>query len=139
MVMRELLGIVLFMSIIFCILAVYVVRHRKQAKKRKKIFAKKVTKLLQNISIREPSQKILEYDKVLDLCLKEKGLQGTTGEKMKKYSRKKSSGFLNTNSIWIAHKLRNKIAHEIDFEPSAFETKQAEKSFRQEILFLIDG
>lgn len=52
---------------------------------------------------------ILDADMLLDHALKERGLAGNTlGERMK-------SGkdlFSDRNGIWIAHKLRNRLAHE---------------------------
>ena len=112
-----------------------ILRILKRRKQRKIVFRSKIVKLLKKISIIPTSQKVLEYDKILDLCLKEKGLKGTTGQKMRKYNKK----FLNTNAIWFAHKLRNKIAHEIDFEPSTAEIQKSERVFSKEIRELIKG
>lgn len=52
---------------------------------------------------------IFEADKLLDLALRERGIKGETmGERMKSAQ----SLWSNTNHIWGAHKVRNKLAHE---------------------------
>ena len=112
----------------------------KAQKKRQKLFQKKIQKFLEKI-IKIPelhyNQKILEYDKILDMCLYEKlGSQGkncTTGGKMKKFGKK----FTNENDIWSAHKIRNTIAHQIGFQASEKKFREAEKIFLREIYALI--
>ena len=56
---------------------------------------------------------IIEADKLLDKAMNEMGIPGKTmGDRLKK-----SGGrFSNLNAVWRAHKLRNTIAHESDFE-----------------------
>lgn len=52
---------------------------------------------------------IINADKLLDNALKEKGVRGNNmGERLKS----SASLFSNLNSVWTAHKLRNRIAHE---------------------------
>lgn len=48
---------------------------------------------------------------MLDHILREKGFSGTLGEKLKK-ARKL---FNNPDNVWKAHKERNKIAHEMNY------------------------
>lgn len=54
---------------------------------------------------------ILSADKLLDRALRELGVPGKDmGERLKK-----SDGrFKNIDTVWVAHKIRNKIAHEVD-------------------------
>lgn len=56
---------------------------------------------------------VINGDKLLDKAMNEMGLPGKTmGERLKK-----SGGrFSDINAVWRAHKLRNAIAHEPDFE-----------------------
>jgi len=60
---------------------------------------------------RDKKQAILEADKLLDYVLDKLGLKGTLGEKLKDGK----TMFRDINSVWEAHKVRNKIAHEIGF------------------------
>ncbi|MEX0934232.1 MAG: hypothetical protein WDZ42_00350 [Candidatus Saccharimonadales bacterium] len=56
---------------------------------------------------------IVEADKLLDYVLKKRGYSGETmGDRLK------SAGgdFTYINDVWEAHKLRNKIVHEADYE-----------------------
>lgn len=78
------------------------------------------------MSQNNPKEAVLDADKLLDYALVRKGFQGSLGEKLKKAKNR----FSDINGIWIAHKLRNKIAHElsnIDFR----EAKNALVSFKK--------
>lgn len=74
-----------------------------------------------------PKNDILEADKLLDFVLGKHGFTGNLGEKMKAAGK----FFSDTNAIWQAHKLRNRLAHELDFMPSQTETAAALAAFRQ--------
>ncbi len=73
-----------------------------------------------------PGQAVLDADKLLDYALGQHGFIGALGEKLKK----SGSKFSDLNSIWDAHKLRNKLAHELN-EVSAKEAKKALSYFKQ--------
>ncbi|MBT4936465.1 hypothetical protein HON22_00960 [Candidatus Peregrinibacteria bacterium] len=92
-------------------------------------FVKKIKEYIQKTEKLSHRDQVLEYDKILSLCLKELGYKGTLAEKMKAYGK----DFKNENAIWNAHKLRNKIAHEIDFQPSKKEYEVSLKAFKKEI------
>ncbi|HID92179.1 TPA: hypothetical protein EYP45_03615 [Candidatus Peregrinibacteria bacterium] len=83
------------------------------------------------------NQKILEYDKILDKVLRFYQCTGSTGKKMKQIQNNKNFRFLSRNDIWFAHKLRNKIAHEIQYKISDADFKKAENIYIKEILRLI--
>jgi hypothetical protein len=52
---------------------------------------------------------VMEADKLLDHALKGRGFAGETmGERLKSAK----GAFMNTNAVWDAHKLRNRLAHE---------------------------
>ncbi len=71
---------------------------------------------------------VLEADKLLDKALNEMGVSGKSmGEKLKKLG----NGTLDLNKVWYAHKLRNQIVHESDFEVSYNQARQALGIFRQ--------
>ncbi|MGB3945878.1 MAG: hypothetical protein WBK76_03515 [Candidatus Saccharimonadales bacterium] len=54
---------------------------------------------------------VLNADKLLDQALRQRGVKGDTmGERMKN-----AAGiWSNANTVWSAHKIRNRIAHEPD-------------------------
>ena len=71
---------------------------------------------------------VIEADKLLDRALMELGVPGKTmGERLKA----SSTRFAQLNSVWYAHKQRNQIAHEQDFNLEYNQAKHALASFRQ--------
>lgn len=74
------------------------------------------------------SMAVLNADKLLDKALSEMGVSGKTmGERMKKASDR----FENPNAVWGAHKLRNQIAHENDFDIDYGQASRALAGFKQ--------
>lgn len=72
---------------------------------------------------------IIKGDKLLDKALCEIGAPGRTmGDRLKKVGKDK---FTQLNSVWHAHKLRNEIAHESDFEPSYAQAVHALEVYKQ--------
>lgn len=72
---------------------------------------------------------IIKGDKLLDKALCEIGAPGRTmGDRLKKVGKDK---FTQPNSVWHAHKLRNEIAHESDFEPSYAQAQHALETYKQ--------
>lgn len=70
---------------------------------------------------------IFEADKLLDHALKHRGFGGDTmGERLKSAQR----AFMNTDAIWRAHKLRNRLAHEQNVQLGSGQAAQALASFR---------
>ena len=71
---------------------------------------------------------VSEADKLLDYALKHSGARGETmGERLKN-----SGGrFSNLNAIWSAHKLRNALAHEADFDLVASQAREAVRALEQ--------
>ena len=71
---------------------------------------------------------VLNADKLVDRALKERGIKGQImSERMKKAR----SLFSNNNSLWGAHKLRNRIAHESDVDVSSEDARNALNAFEQ--------
>lgn len=62
---------------------------------------------------RDMRHAILEADKLLDHALQLKGYRGNLGTKLKKANRLFGG---NINRVWAAHKVRNNIAHQMNFE-----------------------
>lgn len=71
---------------------------------------------------------IFNADKLVDLALKERRFAGQTmGERMKSAEKVWS----NTNHIWGAHKIRNRLAHETDVHLTYETTLRALTAFKQ--------
>ena len=71
---------------------------------------------------------IVSADKLLDSALKERGISGNTmGERMKSGK----AYFSNLDSVWRAHKLRNRIAHEDNVQVSKRQADEALKVFKR--------
>lgn len=72
---------------------------------------------------------IINGDKLLDRALCEIGTPGRTmGDRLKKVGKAK---FSQLNAVWHAHKLRNEIAHEADFEPTYAQASHALETYKQ--------
>ena len=69
---------------------------------------------------------ILDADKLLDYVLDRLGFEGHLGEKLKKAGPR----FSDLNGVWFAHKLRNKVAHELG-DLNMDEARRALKNFKQ--------
>lgn len=71
---------------------------------------------------------IINGDKLLDKALIEMGVSGKTmGDRLKRVGDR----FTNTNAVWRAHKLRNAIAHESDFEVGYKQAYNALQVYKQ--------
>jgi 5'-deoxynucleotidase YfbR-like HD superfamily hydrolase len=79
------------------------------------------------MSFSDQKHAVMEADKLLDVVLKKRGYQGSLGEKLKRHGKV----FSDLNALWAAHKLRNRLAHELNFRLSEAEAKQAMRTFRK--------
>jgi hypothetical protein len=70
---------------------------------------------------------ILEADKLLDFALSKMGYRGGLGAKLKKAP----SLFKNINDVWAAHKIRNNIAHKINYKVDEKTYKATMLKFKQ--------
>lgn len=79
----------------------------------------------------DPKHSLMDADKLLDFCLAKKGGKKferlSLGEKLKKGR----DLFSDLDGVWFAHKLRNKIAHELNFKISRGDAKRALSSFKR--------
>lgn len=73
-----------------------------------------------------PKGAIIDADKILDYALSRQGFEGTLGEKLKKAGAR----FSDINGVWVAHKLRNRLAHELTGNLADHEGRQALASFK---------
>lgn len=108
-----------------CIVVVFRASKKRalNAKAGKKI--KEVWILTQQIADLE--KRILEADKVLDTALGLLGYKGSLGDKLKNAGPR----FSDSNAVWDAHKLRNKIAHELGHDLSEKDANRAMRAFER--------
>lgn len=88
----------------------------------------KIENSLSKNDLRSYNLAVLEADKLLDRAFNELGIPGQSmGEKLKKLGDRMPE----LNKVWQAHKLRNQIVHESDFQVSYPQARQALAIFRQ--------
>jgi hypothetical protein len=76
---------------------------------------------------------IITADKLLDSALKDRGVAGTTlGERLKNAKPHLS----NIDSVWRAHKLRNRIAHDDGVAVTKRQASEALKIFKRALMDL---
>lgn len=79
------------------------------------------------IEIKDHSRRVMEAEKVCDAVLKALGYTGTFAEKLNQAGPR----LTNINDIWNAHRLRNRIAHEVNARVSAAQSDRALHAFAQ--------
>lgn len=71
---------------------------------------------------------IIEADKLLDYVLKARGYSGDTmGDRL----RSANNDFSYTDDVWHAHKLRNKLVHEAEYQIDSRLIHRGVEQFRQ--------
>ena len=123
------LGIALVLIILIIISAFF--RKKKISNSDKKYFYKLLKEIPKHGDV---ERQILEYDKLLDKVLHTRGYVGSLGEKLKENPHL----FKDINGLWEAHKMRNKIAHEIDFSLAKTQAQKYIQIFKSNIIMLID-
>lgn len=73
-----------------------------------------------------PVLKVIEADKILDEALRLLGYTGSLGDKLKAAGPRLN----NINALWSAHKLRNRLVHELDVKVGDREVEKAIQTFR---------
>lgn len=116
--------IILAIFIIVDVLIVAYVMYRRMRRKVSKKAIEEIQKSWKKI-IRQKDMRhaIMDADKLLDHALTQFGYKGNLGTKLKKSGRL----FKNVNKVWAAHKVRNNIAHQINY-------KVDEKTYRASML-----
>jgi len=72
---------------------------------------------------------VLEADKLLSFVLEKMGHQGSLGEKLKASEDRFSKEVYN--DVWQAHKIRNLVVHEPNYELMNFQAKEAIEKFKR--------
>lgn len=74
-------------------------------------------------------QAIVEADKLVDAVLKGKVSGDTMGERLK--AARNLFGKVTYDRLWTAHKIRNKVVHEADFDGLSSDAKLAVRNFEK--------
>ena len=83
--------------------------------------------------IQDPHRRILEAENILDAVFKKRGYQGTFADKLRAIG----NDLPNVQSVWDAHKLRNRIAHEHGMTLSQHDIQQAMMAFERALHSLL--
>lgn len=125
--MKFLLTVILIIVVLDVLMVVYIL-YRYSRKKLSPASIQRVREKWKQI-IDQPDHRhaILDADKLLDYALSELGLKGNLGSKLKKSPHL----FSRVNDVWKAHKIRNNIAHQIDYQVTEPSYKQTMLYFKQ--------
>lgn len=118
---------ILFLVIIIALLsiALWLITRAKPKGWRGMIHAKleEIDLLVQGGRENDIRTALIQLDAILDAVLQQKRVRGQTlGERLK--NGKIHFDRSTYNAVWEAHKLRNKIVHEIDYRPPIAHVKQ---------------
>lgn len=112
-----------FALLILAIVIWMVLRHRVKISLSQKIRLREAWN--EAIEIKDPARRVLEAEKVCDAVLKALDYSGTFAEKLQQAGPR----LTHLDDIWNAHRLRNKIAHEVSVRVSAAQGDRALKAF----------
>ncbi|MBN2306671.1 hypothetical protein JXD20_01685 [Candidatus Peregrinibacteria bacterium] len=124
----KLIVTIILIFVIADVLIVGYVLFKRLRRKISKVLKEEVRETWKKI-IHEPDHKyaILEADKLLDYALTRMGYKGSLGAKLKKTP----TLFENINDVWAAHKVRNDIAHKINYRVDEKTYKATMLKFKQ--------
>lgn len=128
-------GVIVFGVIMVCIiiitLVIVIISKRGGVQLDTHKYQARWLKVENSLKPHEPStiqMAIINADKLVDTALKEKGVKGRTmGDRMKSVD----DTWSNTNHIWAAHKIRNRIAHEAAAEISFDMARRTLSAYKQ--------
>ena len=125
--MKILIAIILAFIIADIIIVTYVL-YRRYKKGISKEAIRKIKSTWKDI-IRQTDHRhaIMDADKLLDHTLGIMGYRGGLGNKLKKNPHL----FKNLNQLWASHKVRNNIAHQINYKVTPKAYKEAMLGFKQ--------
>jgi hypothetical protein len=109
--MKILLLAVLAFILLDVLLVAYVIYRRSRQKLSEKAVHEIREAWKKLIRIADQRLAVMEADKLLDHALASLGYKGNLGSKLKVSGGK----FKNINKVWAAHKVRNNIAHQINY------------------------
>ena len=117
--------IALIFILLVLVLVILLIAHKGKPRMNKKHFQKHWDSIDENENYTEA---VIKADTLLEEALKNAGIKGgTTGERLNN-----AVGFLrDINGAWSAHKLRNRLAHEADANPTAIECQKALRQYKK--------
>jgi hypothetical protein len=116
--------------LVIVVIAGIALMARKVAKKRRlpPASAKRHAEAWRNVlAIQDDHRKIVEAEKVIESALKELGYQGSFADKL----RAAGPRFSDAQALWSAHKLRNRIAHEMGVNLAEREVRSSLAAFER--------
>jgi len=96
----------------------------------KELIKKQWQEVEEQVKLGKPSNlktAVVNADKILYFVLEKMGYKGSLGEKLISAQKK----FSDYQGVWSAHKLRNRLVHEIDYEFFINETKEAIQQYQR--------
>lgn len=115
--------------VVGALMYIFIALSKRQAKLDVQAYRSKWLSIEQSLDRDNPAtypMAVLNADSLLDKALQAKNIPGKTmGERMKKFE------WSNANSVWSAHKLRNRIAHDHDVKLDYRQVRLALNSFKQ--------
>lgn len=121
---------------VFLLIVLFVLFARLNPNRRKKVSKEKIKKIWNkiNYNIKQDDflywkDAVVEADKLLDLVLMNVTGGNSLGERLKNAKNLVRDKSLY-NRIWEAHKLRNKLVHEMDYYPEYKEIVAAIENYR---------
>jgi len=98
---------------------VFIKSNRRGLSSADNTYIKKHWEIIINEANGNPNLAIMNADKLLGHALKARGVFGSVGDQLKSAP----SLFNDLNSVWSAHKIRNRLAHEIGMKVTPKEAK----------------
>jgi hypothetical protein len=126
----EVTTVLIIVFITFAIIIALAILVRQAARglnKSQQNFIKKQWRILMGESTKNIHAAILDADKLLGHVMQIKGYAGSVGEQLKKAG----PVFHNVDNVWYAHKIRNRIAHEMNIQIPKKEGEKVLSSFKQ--------
>ena len=128
--------IFLILVAIFIAVDILIVAYVIWKRRRHKISQKSIDEIKETwktiIRQKDMRHSVMDADKLLDHALYLMGYKGNLGTKLKKSARL----FRNINDIWAAHKVRNNIAHQINYQVDENTYRKSMLSFKQAFMDL---
>lgn len=118
--------LIIGLALVYLVFIIWLKKFKKAglAEGDRKFLLKKWQEIKRDPDLRH---QIINADKILDKLLEKRGYQGNVGDKLKQ----SKAHFSDLDGVWNAHKLRNKLAHELDFHLSSGAAQVALRSFEK--------
>lgn len=123
MINSSILALLLIM--LFLVGVIMLIAHQGKPRLNKSHFTRHWQQIEQNSNLTEA---VMRADSLLDEALRHAHIRGTTtGERLNN-----AKGIIrDINGTWFAHKLRNRIVHEVDRQPNSGECQRALRLFHK--------